>query len=165
MSNHVIVRGGLPVHRRVLAAACLGAAGTMAVLIGSLGVAAASAHGRDHGRGYHRSHAAVRGVRQHQRSWHHHRAAAAGIVQGAPSGESFTIETHGGTTDTVEVSTSTTYTEFGVSSPTLSNVESGDHVVVFGTASGPMVTATHVLIGGNCLGGGPDHFGGSWGGS
>jgi hypothetical protein len=150
MHNQVNARRGFPTHPRLLVAACVVAMGTAAVFVGPFGVAGASARDRAHGRGNHRSHLALGGVRRHHRSHHHrwgHREfAAAGVVQGAPSGESFTIETHGGATDTVVVSSSTTYSEPGVSSPTLSNVESGDRVVVFGTVSGSTITATHVLI-------------------
>jgi hypothetical protein len=76
--------------------------------------------------------------------------AAAGIVQAAPSGEGFVIETRGGSTDTVEVSSSTTYARARPApsepSPTLGDLASGDYVGVSGTLSGNTVTAARVLI-------------------
>ncbi|MGO9787949.1 MAG: hypothetical protein ACLP8S_00090 [Solirubrobacteraceae bacterium] len=76
----------------------------------------------------------------------HHSLAVAGTVQGSPSGDSFTITTPSGATDTVDVTSSTTYFERGVSSPSLGDVESGDYVAVFGSVSGSTVTATKVAI-------------------
>ena len=70
---------------------------------------------------------------------------AAGVVTTAPSGDSFTIETHSGT-DTVEVFDSTQYREDGVGQPDSSNVVTGDYVVLFGASSGSSVTAAEVSI-------------------
>ncbi len=84
----------------------------------------------------------------------------AGIVQAAPSGESFTIETLTGSTDTVEVSPSTTYVkakpEPGETSPTLADVGVGDYVGIVGPLSGHTVTATGVGISVPQAGGHPD---------
>ena len=86
--------------------------------------------------------------------------AATGIVQGMPSGESFTIETKGGSSDIVEVSTSTTYARsrpiLDEPTPTLSDVGVGDYVAVSGTVSGTTVTATEVQITTPQAGGHPD---------
>ncbi len=62
--------------------------------------------------------------------------AAAGTVSGAPGAESFTVKTYSGPTDTVQVP----------STLNLGNLESGDHVVVFGGAFGSTVIATQVLV-------------------
>ncbi len=67
---------------------------------------------------------------------------------------------------TVNVGSSTTYVDPGVSSPTLANVTVGEHVAVVGTESSGTVTATRVLIGMPPMGGrgaggfGPDGPGG-----
>ena len=88
--------------------------------------------------------------------------ALTGIVQAQPSGESFTIETRSGSTDTVKVSPSTVYADARPapgeesSPPTLSDVESGDYVGVSGTVSGATVTATSVAISTPQAGGHPD---------
>jgi hypothetical protein len=58
---------------------------------------------------------------------------------------SFTITTKTGT-DTVNVSSSTTYLERGVTNPTLANVTVGEGVAVFGTLNAGVVTATSVAI-------------------
>jgi hypothetical protein len=51
------------------------------------------------------------------------RPVAAGIVQGTPGTGSFTIQTRGGASETIDVSSSsTTYCEHGVSSSWLANV-------------------------------------------
>jgi hypothetical protein len=76
----------------------------------------------------------------------HHGFAVAGVVQGTPGSTSFTIQTRGGVSDTIDVSASTKYYERGVGSVSLSDVASGDHVGVFGTISGTTVTANAVLI-------------------
>ncbi len=72
--------------------------------------------------------------------------AAAGVVQSTPSGDSFTIETRSGATDTIDVSSATTYLERGVSSPLLTNVGAGDLVAAFGTTSGSTVSASQIVI-------------------
>ena len=74
------------------------------------------------------------------------RPAAAGTVTVPPAGASFSITTHSGTSLTVEVTTSTTYAERGVTSPTLADVTQGELVAVFGTLSGTTVTASEVVI-------------------
>jgi len=78
---------------------------------------------------------------------------AAGTVTSAPSGEKFTVETYGGPTDTVEVSSSASSSSTTYSDPdrpgqafSLSNVESGAHVVVFGNVFGSTVRATRIVI-------------------
>jgi hypothetical protein len=79
-----------------------------------------------------------------------HGFAAAGTVQTAPVGtnadNTFTIKTPGGAVETVDVSTSTTYSERGVTGPSIVDVASGDRVGVFGTVSGSTVTASAVWI-------------------
>ncbi len=85
--------------------------------------------------------------------------AAAGTVASVDaSGNSFTVKNHDGTTVTVDVSSSTTYGDPSVTSPSLSNVTVGEHVFVVGTTSSGTVTATKVMIGMPPRGpGGPDH--------
>jgi hypothetical protein len=88
--------------------------------------------------------------------------AAAGIVQGAPVGEAFTIETREGSIDMVEVSPSTTYVRAKpipgeeASPPSLSDVAPGDYLGVSGAVSGSTVTATRVIISAPQAGGHPD---------
>jgi hypothetical protein len=81
---------------------------------------------------------------------------ATGIVEAEPSGEAFKIETHGGSTDTVEVSPSTTYIDPGIPNPTLANVSAEAFTEVFGKILGKVVTATHVVITRPTAGGHPD---------
>lgn len=126
-------RRRLPVNRRVLAPGGFVLAALVATaLSGAFGPASAAAHVGHDGLG--------RGVIP----------AAAGIVQTAPSGTSsnntFTITVRGGTTETVDVSASTTYLERGAPSASVSSIASGDLVAVFGTSSGSTVTATQVVI-------------------
>ncbi len=71
---------------------------------------------------------------------------AAGTVSVAPSGSAFSITTRHGATIVVNVTSTTSYTEHGVSSPTLTNVTIGELVAVFGTSSGSSVSATEVVI-------------------
>ena len=61
--------------------------------------------------------------------------------------DSFTIKTKDGTTVTVDVSSSTTYRDRDVTSPTLANVTVGEMVAAFGTKTANTVTATSVAIG------------------
>jgi hypothetical protein len=70
---------------------------------------------------------------------------------------SFTIKTKDGTAVTVDVTSSTTYRDRGVSSPTLANVTVGETVAAFGTETSNTVSATSVAIGGP---GGPGGHGG-----
>ncbi len=86
--------------------------------------------------------------------------AASGIVQAAPSGESFTIETRNGSDDTVEVSPSTTYARanpvIGEPSPTLADLAPGDYVGISGPLSAQTIAATAVVISTPQAGGHPD---------
>ncbi len=90
--------------------------------------------------------------------------ATAGTIQTSPSGGSFVIETWNNTQVTVQTAASTTYTERGVATPSLTNITIGENVAVFGTVSGSTVTATQIAIGGNGVDGGPGSLGGSRGG-
>ena len=82
--------------------------------------------------------------------------AASGTVASVGS-DSFTITTKAGATDTVNVSSSTTYRDRGVTTPTFANVTVGENVAVFGTSTSGVVTATSVAIG--VPGGRDGHFG------
>ena len=59
----------------------------------------------------------------------------------------FTLTSPDGTTVTVDVGSSTTYTEFGKTSASIADVTVGAHVAVFGTDAANTVTATKVGIG------------------
>jgi hypothetical protein len=72
--------------------------------------------------------------------------------------DDFTLTTKSGTTVTVDVTSSTTYNDQGVTSPTLANVTVGETVAAFGTEASGTVTATSVDIG--TPGGGPGRDGG-----
>jgi preprotein translocase subunit YajC len=72
----------------------------------------------------------------------------------------FTLKTNDGTTVTVNVSSSTTYRDREVTSPTLANVTAGETVAAFGTDTSNTVTATSVEIGAP---GGPGGHGGPGG--
>jgi preprotein translocase subunit YajC len=72
--------------------------------------------------------------------------AAVGTVKSVGD-NTFTLTTADGSTVTVDVGSSTTYVDPGVSSPTFANVTVGEHVAVMGTKSANTVTATNVLIG------------------
>ena len=74
------------------------------------------------------------------------RPTAVGTVKSVGDG-TFTITGQDGTTVTVDVGTTTSYFDPGVSSPTIANVKAGEHVAVFGTDSSGTVTATRVAIG------------------
>ena len=95
--------------------------------------------------------------------------AAAGTV-GNVRTNTFTVKGHNGTTTTVDVNSSTTYKDDGVTHPTLSNLKAGDFVVVTGSSSSGTVHATSVAIGGPAGPGGgyggPGGFGGhgAWNG-
>jgi hypothetical protein len=86
--------------------------------------------------------------------------ATAGTVQTTPSGGDFAIETWNHTQLTVQTNATTTYTERGASSASLTDVQIGENVAVFGTVSGTSVTATQIAIGGNGIAGGPGYLGG-----
>ncbi len=73
--------------------------------------------------------------------------AASGIVTSLGS-NTFTLKTTSGTSVTVDVSSTTTYRDRGVTSPSFANVSVNEHVAVFGTTSSGTVSATSVLIGG-----------------
>jgi hypothetical protein len=77
-----------------------------------------------------------------------------GTVKSVGSG-TFTLTEHDGTVVTVNVGSSTTYLDRGVTSPTIANVTVGEHVAVVGTDASNTVTATKVLIGGPHGPGGP----------
>jgi Domain of unknown function (DUF5666) len=84
------------------------------------------------------------------------RPAVAGTV-GVVGTNTFTVKGRNGTTTTVDVSSSTTYKDPGVTSPSLSDVKAGEFVAVGGSSSSGTVHATSVMIGGP---GGPGGFGG-----
>ncbi len=97
----------------------------------------------------------------------HSPPAAAGKVESVTAGSvsgtgTFTVKGRDGKTVTVEVSSSTTYKDPGVTSPSFANVTTGEMVSVEGTtASSGVVTATSVFIG---FGGGMGHDHGHRGG-
>ena len=86
---------------------------------------------------------------------------AMGTVASVGAG-TFTITTRDNTRVTVNVSSSTTYLDRGVTSPTIANVTVGEHVAVFGTDTSDVVSATRVAIGdpGGGTGPGPGGSGG-----
>lgn len=71
---------------------------------------------------------------------------AVGTVKSVGTG-SFTITTHDGTRVTVNVGSSTTYHDRGMTRATLADVTVGGQVAVFGTETSDTVTATSVGIG------------------
>ena len=87
----------------------------------------------------------------------HSPPAAMGTVASVGTG-TFTLTAQDGTTVTVQVSSTTTYLDHGVSSPSLADVKVGAHVAVFGADTANTVTATKVAIDGPD---GPDGPGGS----
>jgi preprotein translocase subunit YajC len=83
--------------------------------------------------------------------------AAMGTVASVGA-STFTLTTRDNTTVTVDVSSSTTYLEPGVSSASLADIKVGTRVAVFGTDTSNTVTATKVGIGTPPSGGdGPGH--------
>ena len=88
--------------------------------------------------------------------------AAVGTVKSVGDG-SFTVTTSGGTTVTVDASSSTKYLDHDVTTPSLANVTVGQHVAVFGTDTSDVVTATAVAIGAPPSGGPPSAPGGTSG--
>jgi hypothetical protein len=91
--------------------------------------------------------------------------AAFGTVKSVGDG-TFTLTEQDGTVVTVNVGTSTSYVDPGVTSPSLADVTVGQHVAVFGTDSANVVTATRVAIGTPPTGGpggkgGPPGMGGT----
>jgi hypothetical protein len=87
--------------------------------------------------------------------------AAFGTVKSVGDG-TFTLTEQDGTVVTVNVGSTTSYVDPGVTSPSLANVTVGEHVAVFGTDSSDVVTATRVAIG-TPPSGGPGGFGGKGG--
>jgi len=65
----------------------------------------------------------------------------------------FTLTTRSNTTVTVNVTSTTSYRDAGVTSASLANVTIGEMVTVFGTDSSNVVTATSVAIGAAGIGG------------
>ncbi|MGD0809021.1 MAG: DUF5666 domain-containing protein [Acidimicrobiales bacterium] len=72
--------------------------------------------------------------------------AAAGTVEDVGT-NSFMLKGRDGTTVAVDVSSSTTYRDPKVASPSFTNVKVGEMVIVEGTTSAGVVTATSVSIG------------------
>lgn len=72
--------------------------------------------------------------------------AAVGTVKSVGS-DSFTLSTPNNAPVTVNVTSSTAYKDTGVSSPSISDVKTGEHVAVIGTSDNGTVTASTVLIG------------------
>ena len=72
--------------------------------------------------------------------------AAFGTVESVGTG-TFTVKEPKGTTVTVDVTSSTTYKDGKVTSPTFANVTTGEMVAVEGTTASGIVTAKSVLIG------------------
>jgi hypothetical protein len=70
----------------------------------------------------------------------------AGTCGAADAAGTFTLDAAHATTDTVNVSTTTTFVEHGVTSPTFANVCVGDKVGAIGAISSNTVTATTVFI-------------------
>ncbi|HTX00097.1 MAG TPA: hypothetical protein VMD59_15040 [Acidimicrobiales bacterium] len=88
------------------------------------------------------------------------RAASSSSTQGTVVGidrsaDSFTLRTSSGSRVTVKVTSSTTYDESGVSKPTFSDLGFGDSVVVIGSTSNGVDTASVVIIGHRVAGGFP----------
>lgn len=81
-----------------------------------------------------------------QRPFDGARPAAVGTVKSIGDG-TFTVLAHDGTTMTVDVDSSTTYFDPGVSSPNIASVTVGEQVAVFGSGTTESVTATRVAIG------------------
>jgi hypothetical protein len=72
--------------------------------------------------------------------------AAAGTVESVGTG-TFTLKSREGTTVIVDVTSSTTYTDHKVTSPTFVNITAGEMVSVEGTTTSGVVTASNVTIG------------------
>jgi hypothetical protein len=85
--------------------------------------------------------------------------AAFGTVKSVGDG-TFTLTAQDGTVVTVDVGSSTTYRDPGVTSPSLADVIVGKHVAVFGSETSDVVTATSVAIGNPPAAGGSGGFGG-----
>ncbi|HMD45200.1 MAG TPA: DUF5666 domain-containing protein [Acidimicrobiales bacterium] len=74
--------------------------------------------------------------------------AALGTVTSVGS-NTFSMKSLGGSTVTVDVSSSTSYKEPGTTNPTFADVKVGEHVAVFGAESSGTVQATTVAVGGD----------------
>jgi hypothetical protein len=85
-------------------------------------------------------------------------AAAVGTVASVGT-DSFTLTTKAGATVTVDVTSSTSYKDQGVTSPSLADVTVGETVAAFGTESSGTVTATSVSIGVTSVSGAPSTAG------
>jgi hypothetical protein len=72
--------------------------------------------------------------------------AAFGTVKSVGA-NTFTLTEQDGTVVTVNVGSTTSYLDPGVTSPSLANVTVGEHVAVFGTDTSDVVAATRVAIG------------------
>ncbi len=88
--------------------------------------------------------------------------AAFGTVESVGTDSSgvnfFTVKAKDGTTVTVDVTSSTTYKDPKVTSPSFADVSTGEMVMVQGTMASGVVTATSVSIGfGKAMGGGRNH--------
>ncbi len=101
------------------------------------------------------------GYQKGHRPSRHTPPAAIGTVASVGTNASgvnyFTVKTHAGTTVTVDVTSTTTYKDQSVTSPSFANVTTGETVVVEGTTASGTVTATSVAIGfgfGRGMGGG-----------
>jgi hypothetical protein len=79
--------------------------------------------------------------------------AAAGTVASVGT-STFTLNGRDGSTVTVDVTSSTTYKDQAVTSPSFANVTVGEMVSVEGTTASGVVTATSVTIGFGGFGGG-----------
>ena len=77
---------------------------------------------------------------------HGTRPATVGTVESVGT-NTFTLKGRNGTTVTVDVSSSTTYRDGKVASPTFAKVTKGEMVSVEGTTAAGVVTATSVQIG------------------
>jgi hypothetical protein len=79
-----------------------------------------------------------------------------GFATGAASGTSFPIETKEGAIETVEVTPTTEYIDRIVSEPSIDDIRTGDFLYLFGTRSGPVISANFVAITAPHAGGHPD---------
>ncbi len=86
------------------------------------------------------------GLDGHQ-GWGGTTPAAFGTVASVGT-NTFTLTKLDGTNVTVDVGSSTTYLDPGVTTPTIADVKVGDHVAVFGTDTNNTVAGTKVAIGG-----------------
>ncbi len=142
--------GGGQLRRNLLSSRWFRVLGASALLVGfaagGFGIASATtSSGRTSTAGAARSGSGW-GHQTGQLRGHHSPPAAAGTVESVGTG-TFTVKGHDGTTVTVNVTSTTTYKDQGVTSPSFSNVTTGEMVSVEGTTASGVVTATSVLIG------------------